>query len=226
MNDAVTYEAFREVLNSLRPGWVTMGDAIVGPDGATVRLTQRHESLSEGHVDVQFVLDDNAPRKVELWDCVVGYGTTPADRARFAAYLWGQTTAGTLLELKYSRRGEFADHYHATDEGAFSGWNAIAGAIVGFGRGESASTLQRWWLDNQVLPVLARALDDSLSELDAPYGLKILFGGDGIAEVRVNGEQHDAASSVLAGLPWPRLSPPGFVRSYVLVLHREDPDEI
>lgn len=119
MNDAVTYEAFREVLNSLRPGWVTMGDAIVGPDGATVRLTQRHESLSEGHVDVQFVLDDNAPRKVELWDCVVGYGTTPADRARFAAYLWGQTTAGTLLELKYSRRGEFADHYHATDEVRF-----------------------------------------------------------------------------------------------------------
>jgi len=100
----------------------------------------------------------------------------------------------------------------------------IAGAITGFGSGASPSALQQWWLENPVLPALARALGDSLNEQDAPYGLKILFGGDGVAEVRVNGEQHDAASSALASLPWPRLNPPGFVRSYLLVLHRE-PEE-
>lgn len=221
MIDATALEAFREALNALRPGWVVTGGAIVGPDGAAVRLAERDVSRIEGHVDVQFVLDDASPRRVELWDCVVGYGATAADRARFAANMWGQTTAGVLLELKYSRRGEFADHYHAADAGGFSGWHSIAGAIVGFGKGESPSALQRWWLDNPVLPALARALDDSLNEPEGPFGLKILFGGDGIAEVRVNGEQHDAASSALASLPWPRLSPAGFVRSYVLVLHRE-----
>ncbi len=221
MHGAIAYEAFRETLNMLRPGWVTRGDAIVGPGGAAVRLTQRHESRSEGHVDIQFVLDDASPRRIELWDCVAGLGATHLDRARFAARLWGQTTAGALLELKYSLRGEFADHYHAGDTGGFSGWHSIAGAIVGFGKGESPSKLQQWWLDNPVLPTLARALNDSLLEQDAPFGLKILFGGDGVAEVRVSGERHDIASSALASLPWPRLEPAGFVRSYLIVLHRE-----
>src|SRR6185503_6125780 len=104
MIDTITYEAFREVLNALRPGWDVTGDAIMGPDGAAVRLTQRHESRGEGHVDVLFVFDDASPRRVELWDCVAGYGATSADRARFAAHLWGQTTASALFELKYSRR--------------------------------------------------------------------------------------------------------------------------
>lgn len=221
MNDAIAREAFRDVLNMLRAGWVITGDAIVGPESAAVRLTQRHESRSEGHVDVQFVLDDTAARRIELWDCVAGIGISHSDRARFAAHLWGQTTAGALLELKYSLQGEFADHYHGADTGGFSGWHAIAGAIIGFGNGEAPVKLQQWWLSNPVLPILARALDESLTEEEAPFGLKILFGGDGVAEVRVNGERNEAASSALASLPWPRLEPAGFVRSYVILLHRE-----
>ncbi len=170
---------------------------------------------------MQFVLDEASSRRIELWDCVAGLGATHLDRARFAARLWGQTTAGALLELKYSRRGEFADHYHSSDVGGLSGWHAIAGAIVGFGQGASPSKLQQWWLSNPVLPTLAGALNDSLPEPDAPFGLKIFFGGDGVAEVRVDGDRHDAASFALCALPWPRLQPPGFVRSYVIALHRE-----
>jgi len=221
MTDAIAYEVFRESLNTLRPGWTISGDAIVGADGALVRLTQRHPSRSEGHVDIQFVIDDASLGHIELWDCVAGLGSTHLDRARFAAHLWSQTTAGALLELKYSLRGEFADHYHGGDPGGFSGWHAIAGALVGFGEGETPSRLQRWWLDNPVLPTLAGALDDSLPSENAPFGIKILFGGDGVAEVRVGGERHEIASSALAALPWPRLEPTGFVRSYVIVLHRE-----
>ena len=221
MTDAITYEAFRDALNTLRPGWELTRDGIAGPGGAVVRLAQRHESPSEGHVDVQFVLDDSSPRRAGLWDCVVGFGPTPADRARFAAHLWSQTTAGALLELKYSLRGEFAGHYRGDDPGGFSGWHIICGSIMGFGEGDSPSKLQQWWLDNSVLPSIARALDDSLSEQGCPHGLKIFLGGDGVAEVRLNGEQHDAASAALANLDWPRLDPPGFVRSYVLVLHRD-----
>jgi len=221
MTDVITYEAFQGVLNALHPGWSVTSDGLVGPGGAAVRLAQRHESSSVGHLDVQFVLDDSAARPTELWDCVAGLGATPADRARFAAGLWGQTTAGALLELKYSLRGQFADHYRGDDAGGFTGWHAIAGAIIGFGKGDSPHRLQQWWLDNPVLPTLARALQASMSEQGGPYGVKILFGGDGVAEVRVDGEQHAAASAALAGLPWPRLDPPGFVRSYVIVLHRD-----
>lgn len=221
MNDATTYEAFREVLNALQPGWVMTGDAISGPGGAVVRLGERHRSEAEGHVDVQFVVDDGSPRPIELWDCVAGYGDTHADRAQFATHVWRQTTAGVLLELKYSIRGEFADHYHGADADGFAGWHTIHGGIVGFGSTDSASKLQQWWLNNPLLPALARALGDSLDEKDGPFGLKILVGGDAVAEVRVNGEQHDVASSMLASLSWPRLDPPAFVRSYVLLVHRE-----
>jgi hypothetical protein len=221
MDDATTREAFVEALNQLRPGWVMAGDAIVGPDGAVVRFGERHVSEVVGHLDVQFVLNDNASQPIELWDCVSGYGETPVDRARFAAQLWAQTTASALLEFKYSGTGEFAGHYHGDDADGFSGWHAIHGGIAGFGGTDRPSKLQEWWLTNPVLPALARALDDLLHEREGPFGLKILFGGDGIAEVRVNGEVHDGASSTLASLPWPRLDPPNFVRSYVVLAHRE-----
>jgi len=78
---------------------------------------------------------------------------------------------------------------------------------------------QTWYLDNPVLPALSTALVDSLEERRCPHGLKIFFGCDGIAEVRLDGEYHESASTALANLGWPRL--PGFVRTYVLVLHRD-----
>lgn len=52
-------------------------------------------------------------------------------------------------------------------------------------------------------------------------GVKILFGGANIAEVRVNGEAHEAAPGMLRGLDWPRLEQPGFLRTYVIALYRE-----
>lgn len=72
-----------------------------------------------------------------------------------------------------------------------------------------------------MLPAIAPALDGSLEEEAGPHGLKILFGGDDVAEVRLDGQYHEAASRALLELPWPRLKPMAFVRSYVLVLHRE-----
>jgi len=52
-------------------------------------------------------------------------------------------------------------------------------------------------------------------------GFKILFGGEGVGEVRVNGEAHEGASRAVAALPWPRLQPPAFVRSFVILVHRD-----
>jgi hypothetical protein len=219
--DAVTYERFRDALNALKPGWEITERGIVGPDKALVRFEQRHTSTSEGHLDVQFVLEGESSIGPQLWDCVVGFGATPVERAESAAHLWSQTTAGALLEFKYSLRGEFADHYRGTEPEGFRGWHVICGPILGYGQGDSAEQLQRWWLENPMLPALSRVLNDSLDECSCPHGIKILFGGDGVAEVRLNGERHEAGSATLADFPWPRLEPPSFVRSYLIVLHRD-----
>lgn len=223
--DEATYEAFRAVLNEMHPGWFVGSNGLEGPGGAGVRLAHRHGSTAEGHVDVLFVLDEAAPGGGELWDCVAGYGATPAARAAAAGRLWAQTTGAAVLELKYSRTGQFADHYRGHDLGGLFGWHTIHGGIVGFGLGDTPGRLQKWWLSNPVLPALSRPLEGSLHERDCPAGLKIMFGGESVAEVRVNGVQHDAASAALAALPWPRLHPAGFARSYVLVLHPDPPDE-
>lgn len=219
MSDRIFLDAFKDALNALLPGWAVTPNGIIGPQGAMVKLGQLHGSEIVGHVDVQFILDINAPRQIGLWDCVCGLGDTDVSRAQCAAAIWAQTTAGVLLELKYSRKGRFADHYLGTDECGFSGWHCIAGAILGYGTGGSGERLQQWWLANPILPTLAKALIGSLNEQNCPYGIKILFGGDDIAEVRVNGECHEAAARALEALNWPRLKPVGFARSYVLILH-------
>lgn len=220
VNQSVAYEAFRHALSALKPGWVVTENGLVGPGGARVVLAQRHHVSSEGHVDVLFEPDESTPLVSPLWDCVSGFGATPEDKARNAAYLWSQTTAGAMLEFKYSRRGEFADHFRGSDRDGFRGWHIISGAVMGRG-GDSASILQQWILANPVLPTLSHALSDSIDELTCPHGIKLFMGGDGIYEVRVDGERHEIASAALANMGWPRLSPPGYVRSYLLVLHRE-----
>lgn len=219
--DRIIYEAFRDALNALKPNWEITDRGIVGPARAIVRLDQNHHSQSVGHVDVLFILDEGVPEPDHLWDCVSGIGATPVDRARWAAHLWSSTTAGALLEFKYSRRGEFADHFRGSEPGGFPGWHIICGAIVGFGHESNTDRLQTWWLENPVLPMLSIVLSDSLDDRACPHGIKIFFGGDGVAEVRLNGECHEKASTALANLGWPRLYPPVFARSYVLVLHRE-----
>jgi Family of unknown function (DUF6348) len=210
--------AFVDALNRLQSGWTARGDVLVGPGDAYVAFTEQHSVGSVSHVDVRFVLDASRPDE-SLWDCVSGFGNTPEDRAWSAAHVWGQTTAGACLELKYSRRGEFADHYDGRESGSFTGWHAIAGAIIGFGDGDSAATLQRWWMENPFLPALARWLDDSVGP-HGLHGIKLLFGGADVAEVRLDGQRHDVASEELAKLSWPRLEPTGFVRSYVIAVHR------
>ena len=221
MDDSIAHEAFCGALNSLKQGWRVTEAGLVGPDHALVRLNRRHSSDSDGHLDVEFVPDDRAAGRVGLWDCVAEFGVTAGERARNAAHLWAQTTAPALLEFKYSQRGEFADHYHGHEKDGFAGWHVICGAIMGFGHSESPQRLQDWWLKNPLLPRLAATLEGSVDEGRCPHGIKILFGGDGIAEVRLDGERHERASAILASLDWPRLQPAGFVRSYVVVLHRE-----
>jgi hypothetical protein len=186
-----------------------------------VVLWQRHSVDNEGHVDVQFLIDRPGAESICLWDCVSGFGATAEARARFAAGLWAQTGGAACLELALSLRGDFADHYRGSEPGGFTNWHVIMGAIIGFGASDSASALQNWWLTHPVLPALARVLSCDLNEQRGPHGLKILFGGNRVAEVRLDGERHDGASRALASLAWPTLEPAAFVRSFVVLLHPE-----
>lgn len=204
-------------LNELRAGWRVAGDEVVGPEGAIVRFGSRHPSSSEGHTDVEFRFDD----ATSLWDCVNGFGSTPEDRVATAARVWARTTAGALLELKYSRRGEYADHYRGHEPGGFPGWHAIHSAVLGYGRGDSAERLQQWCQQQHLLAGLAGVLGDEVVQGDGPHGIKLFFGGAGIAEVRLDGDVHDAASQWLADLDWPRLEPAGFVRTFIVLVHPE-----
>jgi len=223
VHDFAAYQAFCDALNALKPGWQVTEGGLTGPDHAVVRFGEKHPSRSDGHLDVQFVPDDRSGQKSALWDCVSGFGATPLARAQTAAHLWANTTAPALLEFKYSRRGDFADHYHGDEPRGFAGWHVICGAIMGFGHDDSPRKLQSWRRDNPLLPALSSALEGSIDEGTCPHGIKIFFGGNGIAEVRLDGELHEGASTVLANLDWPRIEPAGFVRSYILALHRETP---
>lgn len=212
--------AFQNALNALKPGWNFRDGAIYGPDGAVVRFSERHNADSNGHVDVEFVLDDQDPDSPRLWDCMSGFGATITECAHSAAHIWASTSGGALLELKYSRRGEYAAHFRGHESAGLIGWHCICSAVLGYGRGGSADVLQDWWLKHQTaLPTIApylRALSDN-----CPHTIKILFGAKDIAEVRVDGEIHEGASAALLALNWPRMEPPGFLRVFVIALHVE-----
>ncbi len=212
--------AFCGALNHLMPGWSVADEAVMGPDDVVIRFSEEHCADSDGHMDVSFGFRDSDPHGLRLWDCVSGFGETIADCASSAAHLWGATSAPALLELKYSRSGHFADHFHGHELNGLTGWHCICGAVMGYGTGGSGAALQDWWISKQtVLPAISASLSD-LSD-DLPHAIKIFFGGPDVAEVRVDGEIHERASSTLLSLDWPRMEPFGFLRVFVIALHRE-----
>lgn len=211
--------AFGLALNTLAPGWKVANEELFGPNNTSVRFAHRHPSSSGGHIDVEFVFANGE----SIWDCVAGFGQTLLDKARHAAHLWLNTTGVAALEFALSRRGQYADHYDGTDPAGFLGWHAIGGGIIGFGHGDSPDKLQAWWLEQARLPGLSRVIGGDVSESSGLHGIKILLGGNGVAEVRLDGELHQAATHWLASLDWPRLEPPGFIRSYIILVTSEQP---
>lgn len=86
-----------------------------------------------------------------------------------------------------------------------AGWHSIHGAILGYGN-DDATPLQRWCLDNAVVPALRDVLAPALSPVWL-HGAKFHLGAfdeQSIAEVRIDGVRHDACSDALLKLPWPK----------------------
>jgi hypothetical protein len=221
--------AFRDALNHIIRPWRLSGGALSGPGGVSVHFSHRHESSSPGHVDVEFRW--GGQRRLwppfrrtathSVWDCVAGSGETMEERARFAARVWVGSTAMACMEFVYSRRGHFADHFHAGSEEGLGNWHAIQSPLVAYGKGDAPGILQAWCTQHPLLPALAPALGERLPDRAAPYGIKILLGAQDVAEVRIDGEHDEIGSAAVLDLPWPRLAQPGFVRTYALLLHRE-----
>lgn len=209
--------AFGAALQSRVPGWKVRGDS-VKRRGMAITISRGAHS-DPRHLDVACRLAILPAGHPGLNDCVVGFGDTPGRIGATAAHLWASTTASALPERQDSRRGEFAEHYRGDDPSGLPGWHCIHGAIIGYGDGGHAADLQRWWLEHPLLPMLADVLGPELDPIAAPHGIKLLFGGEQVAEVSVNGVARPAASDALLRLDWPRRSPPAFVRSYVIALH-------
>ena len=214
-----TLTLIAERLNSLHGSWYVEGDRVRG-EGTLAVVAVTHGDEVTGHLDLGVVLDVDRPEVPIIWDCAAGLGATAQAATERAIETWAQTTASAVIEL-LTQRGDFAQHYGADDPQGLAGWHAIHGPILGWGKGSNAPDLQRWWIDNPILPLLTEEL---LASLDRPElnGVKIFFGSDAMgstAEVRINGQRAEATSAALLGLGWPRFAEPAYVRSYVLLVH-------
>ena len=231
MNAVNTDAADRLVLEELAAGmrqltgrpFSVVDDHLEGP-GTTRVVVQAHPEVEvteqSAHVDIGYVLNRERT-DTTIWDCASGFGATKPEAIASAVGAWLRTTALVVQELMVGT-GEHADHYASTETG-LAGRHAIHGAILGWGRGEGPDVLQRWWLDNPLLPALAPAINPT-SWL--PFsGLRIFFGshhGESTTEVKLNGQPLSEARELLARLPWPRFEEPAYARTFVLLIPESD----
>jgi len=109
------------------------------------------------------------------------------------------------------------------DPDGLPGWHAIHSGINGWGVGDEYDAVQMWAARHPLLPRLAPALEGAF---DREYlvGIKLIFGGgegSEVAEVRVGGIRHEAASRALAALDWPRpRSGFSYARAFALLVQR------
>jgi hypothetical protein len=211
-------------LDELRGPWVAAdGPALHGPGRTALRVGTSDHGDGVGHLDLEFVLDRDAPGAATITDCVSGFGDDPHEAVEQAAHIWCQTTAPVFFEL-LTQRGEFAEHARATTPGGFPGWHTILGAVLGWGTGPERSALQTWLLGNPPWTALAPLISEGLDRAEL-NGVKLFIAsnaGNPIAEIRINGRVHRAASDALLALDWPRPVRFTAARTFILLVHRDE----
>lgn len=174
------------------------GEVVRGPAGTAVAV--REHPGAGGHVDLGFVLRLGQAGGPVVWDCAPGLGRTEEEKLDNAVRMWAATTVPAVVEL-LKPGGEHADHYRYAE---LPGWHAIQGPASVFGFDHQG--LADWLAGYQVLPRLAEAVRPALGA-PGPHGVKLFLGGragEDVAEVRINGEVCEAASTALLALDWPR----------------------
>lgn len=197
--------------------WTDNGHDIEGPGMSSVLVGSRHPGGTR-HVDIGFVLNREHAESPVLWDCVASPSADIASAAAFIAKVWASSVAPVALEL-FSRDGRFADHAQGDDGLGLAGWHSIHGPTFGYGA-KSVDELQRWVLEHPPVPALAAQLRSSLTPAKIHTAKFLLVAGaESAAEVRIDGEVHQAASDALLALPWPRDGVLGALRQYTVFLH-------
>ncbi|MEV7867795.1 DUF6348 family protein [Streptomyces sp. NPDC088124] len=192
------------------------GNSLISPDGWAVAVAPPHHEGGH-HYDLVALPDVGLQPDVPCFmDCVVPMSADP----RNAANTWVQTAGACLLEL-LDRREHFADHAGPDDERGVPGRHVITSGAVGLGHDvDENRRLQGALLEANVLHRIA---DSFTADLDSPYfnGVKVFYGGSPgamQAEIRVNGERHEAASAAMAALGLPEPTTFTAVRFYALLL--------
>ncbi len=198
--------------------WEVVGGKVLGPGTLAVRVEDQHK-LGPTHFDIGFVLNRERDDVPVLWDCTAGIGRTEEEIISSAVRNWAECTVPAILELG-AQNGSFASHLGYDDPKGCAGWHVIHGPVTGFGAGVAPNELQSWVLNTPLLPSLGPMVASSF-ERSTLNGVKLLFGfaQSDIAEVRVNGSLHEAASRRLKLMKWPRAVEPAFVRLYWLFVH-------
>ncbi|MBK3566429.1 MULTISPECIES: DUF6348 family protein [unclassified Streptomyces] len=192
------------------------GNSLISPDGWAVAVAPPHHGGGH-HYDLVALPDVSIQPDVPCFmDCVVSMSADPQD----AANTWVQTAGACLLEL-LDRKEQFANHAGPDARRGVPGWHMITSGAVGLGTDvDENRRLQGALLEANVLHRIA---DSFTADLESPFfnGVKVFYGGrPGAmqAEIRVNGERHEAASAAMTALGLPEPTAFTAVRSYALLL--------
>ncbi|MFF3890031.1 DUF6348 family protein [Streptomyces sp. NPDC001914] len=217
---AVVKASLESYAPGVTEGAVLKGNSLSSPHGWAVGVTPPHHGGGH-HYDLVAMPDVSLQPDVPCFmDCVVAMSGDP----RHAADAWVQTAGACLLEL-LDPRGQFADHVSPDDERGVPGWHSIVSGAVGLGLDTDENRrMQSALLD---LNILHRVANTFAADLESPFfnGVKVFYGGrPGAmeAEIRVNGERHEAASAAMAQLNLPEPKVFTAVRSYALLLPEPD----
>lgn len=213
---ALVQASLEEYAPGVTRGSELKGNSLSSPSGWAVGVAPPHHGGGR-HYDLVALPDVSVQPDVPCFaDCVVALSGDP----RKAADAWVQTAGACLLEL-LDQHGHFADHAGPDHERGVPGWHSIISGAVGVGLdGAENRRLQTALLDANVLPRIASTFT---ADLESPYfnGIKVFYGGQPgamEAEIRVNGERHEAASAAMAALNLPEPTVFTAVRHYSLLL--------
>ncbi|MFF5019799.1 DUF6348 family protein [Streptomyces sp. NPDC001165] len=213
---ALVRAGLEEFAPGVTQGAQLKGNSLISPHGWAVAVAPPHHGGGH-HYDLVALPDVGLHPDVPCFvDCVVSMSADPQD----AANTWVQTAGVCLLEL-LDRREHFADRAGPDDERGVPGWHMITSGAVGLGRDvDENRRLQGSLLEANVLHRIA---DSFTTDLESPFfnGIKVFYGGSPgamQAEIRVNGERHEAASAAMAALGLPEPTTFTAVRFYALLL--------
>jgi hypothetical protein len=217
-NDEIM-ELLRDALGEIAPplvdGCQIRNGMLAGVQGWGLMALPNHTD-DPRHFDIGFIL---SPQPAILEDCISGIGS-PHEAAAMMVRIWRDTSGACLAEM-LTRRGEYASHVDESDSAGLPGWHSVVSGVLAYGPDPTSNdTLQAALLNRDVLRAIAPQLVPSLDR-PAHNGIKVFYHctpTSAIAEVRVNGEPHQAASQALAALPWPEVTAPSTARFYAVAV--------